>query len=332
MDPQSDRILALDFTKGALVVFMVVYHALNYLDHGTLPHDYLGFVPASFIMIAGFIVTNVYASRPGFRLSETGARLATRALKLIALFTFLNVGARLVLGGDGAGPRAAVARFLGDWHEVYASGAAAGVAYEVLLPIAYTMLLSIAVLAAGQGRRIVVRMIAVAAFIGVTLLNFAGAATLYVNLVAAGILGMALGTISLAEIDRVAESPLALVVPLSAYVAVVVTGLDTFLSQVGITVAWVLLLYAAGMRFPPSSAAVRIAGLLGRYSLLSYIVQIVYLQAARPLFDLLPRAEVPRVVILTFLTGLATWATVVAVDAARRRTPHVERLYRAVFA
>jgi hypothetical protein len=86
------------------------------------------------------------------------------------------------------------------------------------------------------------------------------------------------------------------------------------------------------MRFPPSSAAVRIAGLLGRYSLLSYIVQIVYLQAARPLFDLLPRAEVPRVVILTFLTGLATWATVVAVDAARRRTPHVERLYRAVFA
>jgi hypothetical protein len=67
-------------------------------------------------------------------------------------------------------------------------------------------------------------------------------------------------------------------------------------------------------------------------SLATGLGDVQYLHAAYPLFDLLQRAEVPRVIILTFLTGLATWATVVAVDAARRRTPHVERLYRAVFA
>src|SRR5215475_6597657 len=96
VEPGHSRLAALDFTKGVLVLLMVVYHVLNYLDYGSIPHDYLGFVPASFILITGFLVAQVYAAKAKADFGGAAQRLAARALKLLLLFTVLNVGARLI--------------------------------------------------------------------------------------------------------------------------------------------------------------------------------------------------------------------------------------------
>src|SRR5437016_9893125 len=90
--PKTQRISALDFTKGTLVLLMVLYHWINYfIGPQWKYYQYLRFLTPSFIFITGFMISNVYLSKyetAGPRLSK---RLFTRGLKLMAIFLALNV-------------------------------------------------------------------------------------------------------------------------------------------------------------------------------------------------------------------------------------------------
>src|SRR5271166_4503527 len=58
------RISALDFTKGALVLIMVLYHWVNYFIGLQWPYyRYLRFLTPSFIFVTGFMISNVYLSK-----------------------------------------------------------------------------------------------------------------------------------------------------------------------------------------------------------------------------------------------------------------------------
>src|ERR1051325_736043 len=61
------RDAAIDFTKGTLVLFMVLYHWLNYFV-GPQGHyyNYLRFLTPSFIFISGFMISRIQLSRYGF--------------------------------------------------------------------------------------------------------------------------------------------------------------------------------------------------------------------------------------------------------------------------
>src|SRR5579863_4200491 len=85
------RIDALDFTKGALVLFMVLYHWLNYFfgPHGQY-YDYLKFLTPSFIFITGFMISQIQLRRYENSGRSLPKRLFVRGLKLLALFLVLN--------------------------------------------------------------------------------------------------------------------------------------------------------------------------------------------------------------------------------------------------
>src|ERR1700690_1230692 len=86
----TQRNSALDFTKGALVLIMVLYHWLNYFWG---PHDnrYLRFLTPSFIFISGFIISNVYFAKYGVADPQLPKRLIQRGLKILGVFALLNV-------------------------------------------------------------------------------------------------------------------------------------------------------------------------------------------------------------------------------------------------
>jgi len=42
MNTTARRIDAIDFSKGILVLAMVVYHSMNYAGYESLPRDYMG--------------------------------------------------------------------------------------------------------------------------------------------------------------------------------------------------------------------------------------------------------------------------------------------------
>src|SRR5258708_7126061 len=79
---------ALDITKGILVVIMVLYHWINYFV--TLNWDvyrYLRFITPSFILITGFVLSNVYLRKYLATDLRLHRRLLGRGLKLLLLFT-----------------------------------------------------------------------------------------------------------------------------------------------------------------------------------------------------------------------------------------------------
>ena len=95
---KSQRIPALDFTKGALVLIMVLYHWINYfIGNEWGYYQYLRFLTPSFIFITGFMISNVYLSKYAVADSRLPKRLFTRGLKLLAIFVVLNLS-RILIG------------------------------------------------------------------------------------------------------------------------------------------------------------------------------------------------------------------------------------------
>ena len=332
MEASSNRISAIDFTKGALVLLMVVYHVLNYLQFDSLPHDYLGFLPASFIMITGFLVAHVYLLNIGGRsIRSAGPRLATRALKLLLLFTVLNLAAQLLWRTDRYGVEMGVQAFLRKWFNVYVTGDARGVAFDVLVPISYTMLLAIPILSIQATKPRFLTLLAIAAFALCAAIGAYGWTINNLNLISAGFVGMWLGTRSGGSAVRVPGSWLLVGILAALYSCIVAFGPDNYSSQIVVTFLALVMLYAIGGLVQSDGWWFRQVCLLGRYSLVSYIVQILYLQGTRS-FDSLWQGHPNRVAFTLIASiSLLTWMTVIAFEYGRARVRAVDRLYSIVF-
>ncbi|PYT85568.1 MAG: hypothetical protein DMG36_27405, partial [Acidobacteria bacterium] len=97
-NPRPLRNPALDFTKGALVLFMVLYHWLNYFISADGDfYRYIRFVTPSFIFITGFVISNVYLAKYELSDSRLPKRLLQRGLKILAIFVVLNIVISLLL-------------------------------------------------------------------------------------------------------------------------------------------------------------------------------------------------------------------------------------------
>src|SRR6266404_7039789 len=96
---KGSRLPALDFTKGALVLIMVLYHWLNYF-FGPTDNRYLRFLTPSFIFISGFLISNIYLSKYGISDPHLPKRLIQRGLKVFGVFVLLNVTRILLVRGN----------------------------------------------------------------------------------------------------------------------------------------------------------------------------------------------------------------------------------------
>src|SRR3954471_6435217 len=136
------RIFGLDFTKGTLVLIMVLYHWISYF----LPVDdftfrYLRFLTPSFIFITGFLVARVYLPKHDRGDATVPRRVAWRGVKLILLAMSLNVPLQ-VLGvlrtrvSSQTATEFVVSFFTGRYP----------LAFSILVPIGYVLLSSAAVI------------------------------------------------------------------------------------------------------------------------------------------------------------------------------------------
>jgi peptidoglycan/LPS O-acetylase OafA/YrhL len=327
------RLQAIDFTKGALVIFMVIYHALNYSTQLELGFRYLAFLPPSFIFITGFLIAFVYFPRPPGRDTATSGRMVGRGLKLLVLFTILNALGNLVSTRNYNGQPLNLKSFFAHWHEIYFSGAGTMAAFEVLLPIAYILLLGPLLLwLSRQGRW------TVPAFAGLTILVLAGLEAtrsgIPVNaaMMSAGLLGAAFGLLPQASFDQLGRW---WVVPPVLYAVLAVLAHDrmsgSFLLQLTAATLAVAALFGIGGRFQKPAWLMDRFTMLGNYSLLAYIVQIAFLQI---MVRLLGRPEPASLdfLLLFSATLLVTVLAAELTDWLRTCRPWVDRAYRLVFA
>lgn len=334
----SPRDMAIDFTKGSLVLFMVLYHWLNYfVGVGGHFYNYLKFLTPSFVFISGFMISHLLLRRYQQSGRSLAKRLFVRGLKLLAVFLALNV---LV---DAALSRIRVSHaLLGKtlrsliWaafvvgKDTLPDGQKA-VIFAMLVPIAYLLILSAGLLVLTSRVRYAFYC-ALGVLIGVIIfLRVDAIENAYLELVMIGIFGVVAGFAGREQIASVVSHPYILTMLYCLYLVVITFWNVTLPLQIASVILTTALLYAAGNVRARPGTVWQCAILLGKYSLWGYIVQIAILQGLRRI-SWLSQHGVAVLLGSLLLGALLTVMAVEAADVARKKSKLADDLYRLVFA
>jgi len=323
----ATRIEALDWTKGALVVLMVIYHSINYSAFRPMAFKYLAFLPESFILIAGFIVGQVYAAKYDLGTWKPYFRLSVRGLKLLVLFLILNIGYCIAHEHD-------VIEGLwnfGDRSEaILLSGNGRQGIFEVLLPIAYFLLLAPALLWARSRARAAVVIAALATVVLCVLLERRGVSSKNLSLLSAGIMGMAAGLIRIDSINRFANRWYAVIAVYTVYRLCSYFDGENYSVQMFGAFASLMLLYAVALHLDCGSWIGSQMVMFGRYSLLGYLAQIPLIQLLVHVFR--RPAHWVGVGEVTVATTILLFLVLLTVQWVRKQIGFADRIYKFIFA
>jgi len=331
------RDTAIDFTKGALVLFMVLYHWLNYFfgPHGQY-YDYLRFLTPSFIFITGFMISQIQLRRYENSARSLPKRLFVRGLKLLIVFLVLNALVYAALS------RVPVSYSLWgkslrslSWAAFVVGGSRApdgqkNVIFNILVPIAYLLIVSAAVVLTRRVRYAFYCTLSVL-IAAVIFIRFWNLENFNLDLLMVGVLGVVVGFAGRDQLALVASHPYILTASYCLFLAAITIWGVPLPLEIASVILTTALLYTAGSRLATAGTARRRVILLGKYSLLGYIAQIAILQGLRRI-SWLSQHGVGASLASLLLGALLTVAIVEAVDIARQRSKIANDLYRLVFA
>jgi OpgC protein len=327
------RDLNLDFVKGFLVVVMALYHAMNYF--AVVPSEvygYLRFANGSFVFMAGYAVALFYTRSAA---TQSSIRLVTRGAKLLALFTALNVALSAFSITNYRQVTFGLADYLNQLGSIYGSGDAPQIAFRILVPIAYVLMLSgLFLLSAGWQKMLI------ALTFSAALLHSAFASSLPPNVffMLTGLMGLALGLLlKTPTFEVLAMRPRALAVMVSVVGFVALASVMNTLSSnvlaysvgLGLMLA---LVYGMAKGCNPNAALYSATVLLGSYSLVAYVGQIGYLFLLHRAVRGLGLAPGLALAFAFLSTCVFLWVGCKGLEALRQRSRLVEQTYRMVFA
>jgi peptidoglycan/LPS O-acetylase OafA/YrhL len=332
----KNRIAALDFTKGVLVLFMVLYHWLNYFYSPTGSfYRYLRFLTPSFIFITGFLISHVYFAKYRNPNGQSPMRLAVRGLKLLGVFVLLNGAIAMVPGSPTRGILLGNS-LVANMTAIFITGnvlAQLGktASFEILVPISYLLLISALLLPVSRFSLYVFHAFCVAMLGCVFFLGQAGIQSDNLELLTIGLLGVVCGFASSAAIKKPLSHRYALALSYGGYLcAITILDVPFVLRVVGVCLT-LMLIYAVGDRSQQPGLWMSHIIVLGRYSLFGYIAQIAILQL---LHRVLGHGMTGIGALgVSLLGGFAlTMGSVELVDRLRPKSPALDRFYRAAFA
>jgi peptidoglycan/LPS O-acetylase OafA/YrhL len=334
----SNRIPAFDFTKGALVLFMVLFHWLNYFygPHGEI-YTYLRFLTPSFIFITGFLISHVHFAKYGIGSSKLSKRLLLRGLKLLILFIALNLIVGLLVPGSYLRTVFSQRSPLAILSAIFISGNTLGngvgkvASFAILVPIGYLLILAALLIVASRFFKYTFHAVCGLLLLCMVLLDLYGIQSVNLELVTIGLLGVALGYVSETQIQTLVSFPWVLAAAYCAYlVAITIWDVSLYLQMVGACLTTTLIYIVGAKGGEPRRLRGHIE-LLGKYSLFAYVAQIAILQ--------LLSASVRHINLGYFMLGASfvagfalTMISVEAVDRARAISKTFDGVYRAVFA
>lgn len=333
----TQRIAALDFTKGALVLIMVLYHWINYFIGPQWPYYfYLRFLTPSFIFITGFMISHVYLAKYDATDPRLPKRLFVRGLKLMTIFIVLNVARVFIVPLLHTGALVENPLDVGNIFTVFVSGnlsVVSGklVSFSILVPISYLLMFSGALMFPYRFYRYTFHVVCVSLLPSILILGLIGARSQNLEFVTIGMLGVLTGFMPIPAINDFVRHPYKLAFAYGCYtIAITIWNVPFPLLIVGVYLS-LMVIYLVGARGSESGTIRSEVILLGKYSLFGYISQMVILQilsAGSHFVDL-------GVAVLGISFVAAFLLTIVSVelaDRARARTASIDRLYKAVFA
>jgi uncharacterized membrane protein len=193
------RIPALDFTKGALVLIMVLYHWMNYfiVIDGSV-YKYLRFLTPSFIFITGFLISQTYLSKYETLGLQVPKRMAMRGLKLLLIAFCLNM---TILGRISPFESRVSNRSISNFAAAFFAGTAP-IAFSVLVPIAYLLILSACLLIISRYYKYVYHVVSLSVVASAMFCEWKGIQCGYLQIVSIGLLAITIGYIPIDRINR----------------------------------------------------------------------------------------------------------------------------------
>jgi peptidoglycan/LPS O-acetylase OafA/YrhL len=335
--PKAQRISGLDFTKGALVLIMVLYHWINYfIGNQWAYYRYLRFLTPSFIFVTGFMISNVYLSKYKAADPRLSKRLFTRGLKLLTIFLVLNLARTYIVPVLGTGVVLQSFLDVGNIFTVFVSGNVAVVggklvSFSILLPISYLLMLSGLLMLPYRFFRYTFHVVCVFLLLSIVALGHIGAQSSNLELITIGMLGVLAGFMPIAAINDFVRHPYMLGFAYLCYtIAITIWGVPFSLQLAGVPLS-LMVIYLVGISGSDSGTISSEVILLGKYSLFGYISQIAILQI---LAASLRHADLGFFMLsVSFIAAFAlTIISVEILDRLRARVASMDRLYKLVFA
>ncbi len=330
------RIPALDFTKGVLVLFMVLYHWLNYFYSPTGDfYRYLRFLTPSFIFITGFLISHIYFAKYGCAGWQAPKRLAVRGLKILAIFVLLN-GAIAILPGSPTRSILARNSAIANLIDIFVTGnvsteSGKAAAFGILVPISYLLLISALMSVLCRYFRPIFQFVSIGLFFCVFSLQLLGRQSNNLDELAIGSLGVVAGYTSSAGLRKLVSHPYGLGLAYVAYLAAITIWDVPFGLRVAGVCLTLLVIYAIGDRSQTPGSLFGHVVVLGRYSLLAYIWQIALLQVLHRALNQ-STLEVIGLSASLVASFALTMAGVEAMDRLRPRWQVLDQAYRYAFA
>lgn len=331
MATARQRDLGLDFVKGFLVVVMALYHGMNYFSD--LPAEYYGylrFVNGSFVFISGYVVAAFYSEQACSELFAPLRRLSSRGIKLLCIFSVLNLAVSAAGMTNYRNVTFGLVDYVASAADIYGSGQAHQIAFRILVPISYVLMLSGLFLVSRRTQTLLIALTIATALLWTVFTPVAPNAFFVLT----GLLGLSFGLLLLNSDllrRRVASWPVIAI----GFVALasVMNLLSGNVLAYGVGVGLLLKLVYDGARLLDIDGRVfRSLVLLGKYSLVSYIGQIGFLFVLQRALRGQPIAPAWGLALAFVATCTFLLATCTAIDRLRRRFRLVEGTYRLVFA
>lgn len=327
---------AADIVKGFLVIAMVAYHTLNYFvdDMTMLLYSYCFYVGPSFIFFSGIMCGTIYFPRFKEDKKYVYTRLLVRSSKLLALFFGINIIIHLFLKRNYTGQALGINLIWNHLGSIFLKGESSLMAFEILVPIAYVLLLS-AFLLHFASLRYGIYFFLLLTFCVLSIFDVAIHYNLYFFLF--GLAGFYSGLIC-TDIGSIVNSRLirngVFILLLFYFLVLIPSGVNIrgniilFFLYVNVVLGAV---YIIGSHVNPSWTISRIIIKFGQYSLFLYFAQIFFLQSLYCLG--VPRSQsvtFQTVIVFVAINGLLILVFLLA-DNIRKRFKFTDTIYRFVF-
>jgi peptidoglycan/LPS O-acetylase OafA/YrhL len=322
---------ALDFVKGFLVEIMVVYHVLNYcfsIRHPAL--IYIDFVTGSFVFITGYIASSIYVTKYNDNSKKIVTRLAVRGFKLLSLFLIINFIVYCLSLKNYDGYEFTIENFWKNIGVILFRGSAEVSVFELLVPIAYTLILS----------SIMMRLLKKRTLITAVVIPFVGISTVlkqdnYFNMyfVSIGLAGLVAGYFAqyIQNYRGVIWTKLLSSGGIIAYcIIITIFGRDNLILYILGIMSVLFVVYSLPIDIFKVTSICKWVIFLGKYSLVCYLAQILFLQLIHHLFTN-QMITISSAFIFFMATNIGLSILCNLIQSLRNYNGGINRIYLAVF-
>jgi hypothetical protein len=327
-----ERNFALDFVKGSCVIGMIIHHTLDYFPVSVLLHKYVRFITGSFVFVTGFLVTSIYLAKYDIvkERNKISFRLVSRGLKILFLFSALNIAIELIIDQNIDFRAFELSGILSKFYTVYFFGSYKIVAFELLIPISYTLILTGIMVFTLKEKIYLVLPLSITLFLYCSYFFFYQNAAYNLRYLTIGLLGTAFGLIPFKKIDKLRKHWYIVSGIFIVHLIILIYTRLYYPIYVLNVVFSLMFLYMLGSKIISNNIFIYNIILLGKYSLFAYLLQIAVLQIIARILPF--RYLITTRAIAGFIVTLASvMLSVYLLNHYKKKSNFLSKLYNLVF-